>query len=307
MRSRTLVYVAVPLLVLAIVLSNAFFGHVLFEISYERLINKYSVYVHLQPEWKSHPGNILYDVTNVWSDPLYQGDSSVYDLSTFDPDDLSSLATYNNNQLRYQNSKSYVELRHEFSDCKDAWVPIPYRYAVDSMRSWIEVVQGVQIAKDTHVDAAYESAANEDPYVWIFPNVAVSNTIHDDGSLLDMDMVTPIITTTNSNTYTQFIPVCISDSKTYVTYDYAVSVSGSDVGFDVYFAKPLAHKTSDYTIHGYHLYDGPGCSAKGYGSFSGTCSGVEPGSGLLVVLPDDLDQSLTRVRVGLYERVTPVV
>ena len=298
----TFVYVAIPLVILVIVMSNAFFGHVLFEISYERLINKYSIYVHLQPEWRSHPGNILYDVTNVWSDSLHAGDPAVYDLRTSDvddPDDITSLATYNSNNLRYQDSKSYVELKHEFSDCKDAWVPIPYRYAVDSVRSWVEIVQGIQVTKGTHVDDAYASAAEGDPYVWIFPNVPAGQELTHDGKHMP-DVI-------NGGTYAQFIPVCISNSTSYATYDYAVSISSADVGFDAYFAKPLPHRASDYTISGYRLYDGPGCSVQGYGSFSGTCYGVESGSGLLVILPDDLEQSLTRVRVGLYERAMPAV
>ena len=32
----------------------------------QQAINKQSVYVHLQSEWNSYPGNIVYDITNVW-------------------------------------------------------------------------------------------------------------------------------------------------------------------------------------------------------------------------------------------------
>ena len=46
-----------------------FFGHLLFV--YDQDINKYSIYVHFQEEWNSYPVNILFDVTNVWSNPNF--------------------------------------------------------------------------------------------------------------------------------------------------------------------------------------------------------------------------------------------
>ena len=60
-------YFLIPLIAIILILSNAFFGHLIFSSPYGQDINKYSIYVHLQPEWNSYPGNIIYDITNVWS------------------------------------------------------------------------------------------------------------------------------------------------------------------------------------------------------------------------------------------------
>ena len=85
-----------------------------------------------------------------------------------------------------------------------------------------------------------------------------------------------------------------------ISYDYSLMVNHPGIGFDVYFAKPAG---SDSAAE-FELYDAPGCGAVNHNSFAGTCHGVEPGSGLLVVLPDALEQSLTRVRISMHERVT---
>lgn len=102
---RGILYAVIPAVVLGLVLANAFYGHVLFGYAYDRAINKYSVYVHLQPGWESHPGNILFDVTNVWSGHTAAAGSGKSDAAahlpgSMDPDDISPLTSYNRNQLQ---------------------------------------------------------------------------------------------------------------------------------------------------------------------------------------------------------------
>ena len=107
-------YYVIPVIAFGLVLTNAFFGHLIFGSPYGQDINKYSIYVHLQNNWKSTPSNILFDVTNVWSNPDPKSDARSFSIN---PYDLSGLIDYNFNQLQYQGEKSYVELKHEFSNC----------------------------------------------------------------------------------------------------------------------------------------------------------------------------------------------
>ena len=86
---KRIFYFIIPIVAFGLILSNAFFGHLLFGSPYDQDINKYSIYVHLQPEWKSYPGNILFDITNVWSNPNPKSDAKSYSI---DPSDIS--ATY---------------------------------------------------------------------------------------------------------------------------------------------------------------------------------------------------------------------
>ena len=260
---RKALYAIIPTVAFALILTNAFFGHLLFDSPYEQDINKYSVYVHLQPEWNSHPGNILFEVTNVWSNP----DSEKNTYST-DPSDISSLASYNSNQLQFQHEKPYVELKHEVSNCESSWKPMLYRYAIDIVRNRVELAQGTQLS--------------DDPYVSIVPDI-----------LSEKQAATA--------SYAQFIPVCTAREGT--SYEYSVSINDPSSWFDVYFVDSPDHLQNYLDSGSFEHYTQPGCSAQGHRSFSGMCSDVGGESGLLIIIPDNLGQSLTKVRVSLHELV----
>ena len=115
-----------------LILSNAFFGHLICGSPYKQYISKYSIYIHLQTDWNGYPGNILFDVTNFWSNPDPKSDVKSFSIN---PYDISMLTDYNSNQLEYQHQKSYVELKQEFSNCESNWKPILYRYAIDNLRN----------------------------------------------------------------------------------------------------------------------------------------------------------------------------
>ena len=46
-----------------------------------------------------------------------------------------------------------------------------------------------------------------------------------------------------------------------------------------------------------------GCFGHNLQSFSGTCENVEKNSGLLIIVPDELHNSLTKISVNLHEKV----
>ena len=255
------VFYIIPIVAFVLILLNAFFGHLIFGLPYDQDINKYSIYVHLQPEWNSYPGNILFDVTNVWSNPNPESDMKSYAIN---PSDISSLTDYNVNQLQYQRGKSYVELKHEFSNCETNWKPILYRYAIDIVRNKIDVIQGRELG--------------DDPYVSTFPNISASSSI-------------------NSG-YAQFIPICTKHDTT--TYDYAVSINDPDVSFDVYFV-PSSSMVEQYLESGIVDYY-EDCSALGFHSYSGSCTNIGKDSGLMIILPDSLKQSLTKIKVSIHEK-----
>ena len=262
---RSKLYFVIPIVAFLLILSNAFFGHLIFGSPYDQDINKYAVYVHLQPEWNSYPGNILFDITNVWSNPDPKSDAKSYAI---DPSDISTLTSYNSNQLQHQNDKSYVELKHEFSNCESNWKPMLYRYAIDIVRSKIELAQGTQL--------------NDDPYISVFPNVEVEKQI----------------ATTH---YAQFIPICTSKETT--SYEYSVSINDKNAWFHVYFVHSEDQLENYLNSDTFNYYSQDGCSAHNYQSFSGECSNVGKNSGLLIVIPDNLDQSLTKIKVNLHEKL----
>ena len=86
-----------PVIAFILIFSNMLFGHLLF--TSDQDINKYSIYVHFQEEWNSYPVNILFDVTNVWSN----SNSNNYTYST-DFSNVSDFDNYNSNNLQYQDN-----------------------------------------------------------------------------------------------------------------------------------------------------------------------------------------------------------
>ena len=259
-----ILYVIIPILAFSIIFVNAFYGHLIFASDTQEVINKYSVYVHLLPEWSSGSKNIIFDVTNSWhkSDKI-SNTNHVFDAESKD---------YNINQLHYINGKSYVELKHEFSDCQEEWQPMLYRKAVDTVRHEIEYVQGQQLSTDSSVS--------------VYPDV-------DNKNYDNSEQQSKI-----KNGYAQFFPICTS--KDITSYNYSVKTDNKDLGFDVYFV-PSSMEVEQFTNSGFNFYTESGCYGQNKHSYSGKCDNIGKDSGLLVVFPDELNPWTTKVTVNLYE------
>ncbi len=269
---KTIFYVIIPCAAFILILLNAFFGHLLFESPYGQDINKYSIYIHLQTGWDSYPRNILYEITNVWSNPNPESNDNTFN---YDPSISTSLVTdHNYNELEFQNQKPFVELKHEFSDCESSWKPVLYRHAIDSVRNKIEYMQGKQL--------------NDDPYVQIFPDVP--------NDTYDSETQDRLI----KQSFAQFIPICTSKNST--SYDFSVSINDENIGIDVFFVPSKDQLDAFLKNQVFEFYSEKDCFAKNMNSLSGTCNNVGPDSGLLILVPDKLDLSVTKIKVNLHEK-----
>ena len=266
-------YVIIPLIAFSLIISNAFFGHLIYDSPYDQDINKYSIYVHLQEQWDSYPGNILFDITTVWSNPNSQADlHEIY----YDPSlDIQEFKDYNYNELQYIREKPFVELKHEFSNCDESWKPMLYRYVIDSVRTQIEYIQGLEL--------------NGDPYAPAYPLVKNSNYSQKE------------LETKLESGYVQFIPICTS--KQLASYEYSIKINDEKNGFDVYFI-PSINELENYVqdVNSFNFYKDQGCYGRNFQSFNGYCENVSKNSGLLISIPDDLNLSLTKLTVNLHEK-----
>lgn len=259
-----------------LILSNALFGHNVFEATYGQSINKYDIYIHLQEDdWNSYPANILYDVVIVWNDDDNNENVHYYhdDYSLDDSIKLDS-KNHNYNELQYIDNRSYVELKHEFSDCEKRWSPILYLYALDIIANKFEYIQGKEI--------------NGDPYTPQYVNVK-NDRYSDNQQSLKLQ-----------TGYVQFIPICASNDIS--NYNFSVKINDDNVGVDVYFVdsiQQLFNYVNDQ--ENFEYYDDGTCHRINYQSLSGNCKNVSKDSGLLVAIPDELSLSLTRITVNLYE------
>jgi len=258
MRLRYVAIFAVIAVVIGYYIMSAF-------VLQQQAVNKQSFYVHLRPEWQSYPGNIVYEVTNVWT---RDGTEKVLDSQK--RLDLSKQA--NVDEIRYVHGKSYILVQHGNTECHDVWEPHYARFGADTIRHHIEYVMGIQKSPD--------------------PNVNLYNPVK---SRQDSQKHETQVRTG----YSQFIPVC-TDKKT-TSFDYSVKINDEKVGFDVYFIPSSdEQKRYDENVPFSH-YEDEGCFGKNYSRFSGTCNDVSGDSGLLIAIPDNLNLPLTKIEVWLYE------
>ena len=263
-KMNKIIYAIIPALAFSIIFVNMFFGHLIFASETQEVVNKYSVYVHLLSKWQSDSKNVIFEVTNTWhKSEKINNVNHVFDAES---------KKYNTNQLHEINGKSYVELKHEFSNCQEEWQPMLYRKAVDTIRHEIEFVQGQQLSTD--------------PSVSVYPDIENKN--YDDA-----EQQLKI-----KNGYVQFFPICTSQDIT--SYDYSVKTDNKDLGFDVYFIAS-SEQRENFANSKFDYYTDSGCYGVNKQSYSGTCENIKKDSGLLVIFPDNLKPWTTKVTVNLYE------
>ena len=260
---KKIFYGILPALAILVILINMLYGHMLFVSASDQAVNKYEIYVHLEPDWNLHQKNILFEITNSWNK-----DS---DQNTME----SKIRDHNYNEVQNIGDKSYVELKHSFSNCQDEWHPMLYRKAVDSVRQEVEVLQGKQLQSDSTLPM-YSNFENES-----YDEVEQQQKIKEG--------------------FSQFIPICTKNEIT--SYDYSVKIDSDSLGFDVYFVSSVDKRDDFHNPEtDFDFYYSVGCYANNKKSFTGTCNDVGKNSGLLVIVPTSLDKPLTKVFVTLKER-----
>lgn len=229
--------------------------------------NKYSNYVHLQPEWNSYPRNILFDVTTQWTKEYSMTNLQEQKQEQEQPHQGAQKRI---NQLQYLEGKSYLEVKYDYIDCSYQWIHYA-RHGTDMFASYMDYITGKQKEQDNFTTFA-----------------KIQNTDKKNPSELD-----------RSNVYSQFIPICTSKENT--SFDYGLRVDDNNLSFDVYFVPSIEERYNfHYNQDNFTFYDEEGCFGKNYQSFSGTCN-VNENAGLLIVIPDDLNRALTKVTVKLKE------
>ena len=142
-----------------------------------------------------------------------------------------------------------------------------YRYAIDSVRNQIELIQGNEL--------------NDDPYISLFPNIKSENSVA-------------------SEFYAQFIPICTDKNTT--SYEYSISIDDETSWMDVYFVDSKKQFENFMISQNFNFYADNDCFGKNHQSFSGICKNIDQESGLLIIIPDNLSRSLTKITVNMHEK-----
>ena len=225
-------------------------------------VNKYANYVHFQPEWNSYPSNLLFDVTNTWN----RTNTVFSDSENITAPKAGALTHVN--LLHYLENKPYLEVPYDYVDCNYQWIHYA-RYGADILSSKLDFAAGKQLDSD-HSSALFS----------LIPSTA------------NYDRTNPV------SNYSQFIPICTSQNS--ASFEFGVRIDDKEKGFDVYFVNSKDQRSNYHDNFEEFAYY-PGCAGINYQSFSGTCHGVDRASGLLIVIPDNLEKPLTKVHVKLKE------
>ena len=232
-------------------------------------VNRHSLYVHLDPIWASYPSNIVFDVTSTWSKS-----NAILDKSQrFVPFDETIPENYGKNELDSIHDKPFVRLSHLNNQCQYNFQPHHYRSTIDVIRQNIEVVMGLQLTND--------------PYNIQFSNV--KNT-----SYTDSQQESKL-----SDAFAHFIPICMINDVS--DFDYSIRIDDKSIGVNLYFVPSISEFESYKESGTFFYYTTSGCSAKNLISFSGTCSDVSKGSGVMIIIPDDISRSLVKTTINIYE------
>lgn len=232
----------------------------------QQSINKQSIYVHLEPGWKSYPGNIVYEITNVWSRQ---------DTTQLSAQERLEISKQNNvDEIRYTHDKPYILVQNSNTNCRDSWEPHYARFGADTLRHYIEYATGLQ--------------KSPDPNITLYTLAPSRQNLDEQQAQL-------------KSGYSQFIPICSSHDG--ASFDYTVRINDSTVGFDVYFVDSPVQQENYDTGNGQFTYYSDGtCFGKNYERFSGTCNNVGKSAGLLIIIPDNLTLPLTKIQIWLYEK-----
>ena len=80
-------------------------------------------------------------------------------------------------------------------------------------------------------------------------------------------------------------------------------INDEKLGFDVYFVPSIKELDNYRQNSNFNYFQNDSCFGHNLQSFSGSCDNVEKDSGLLIILPDELHNSLTKISVNMQEKV----
>ena len=86
------------------------------------------------------------------------------------------------------------------------------------------------------------------------------------------------------------------------TYDYQVSIGDSHHGFDVFFVPSQTEYDKYHKGEKFQYYSSGDCFAINHLIAVGTCYGVSNTAGLLIVMPEELDHTPTKITVKIQEK-----
>lgn len=233
----------------------------------------YDVYVNELPSWAYYASGVVYDATKAWEDA--NPGLEFYVTSTLREADfrVQWVKEFGVEHVGYAYGNRFVEVGLGDSDCKGNWQPYSSDYVTKIMMHEIGHILGQGHSSDPD-DIMYPVALNKE-YGLVEEEITVTQRIG------------------------QFVSFCTYNDVT--SFDFQVSSDDPEYGFDVYVV-PSIESFNDWTKgKSFKYYTDKECFGKGYRDYSGTCEGVQRGSGLFVIMGDTLTNPLTKLTLKIQE------
>lgn len=231
------------------------------------------VYVDELPEWADYAANVMYESTKAWQDA--NPGLKFYIASNPQQADfvVKWVKEFGTEYVGYAYGNLFIEVALGDSNCKEKWQPYSSNYIVHIMEHEIGHVFGYQHSSD--------------PDSIMYPIV------------LNLEYGEIAEEFTLTERYAQFVSLC--SNKEITSYNYQVKTDDPTYGFDVYFVPSINELQRWQDGKSFRYYSGKGCFGEQYLSYSGTCDGVEKGSGLFIIMDSKVTNPLTKITVTQQE------
>ena len=229
-------------------------------------------YVNPLPQWASYAEGVIDESISAWEQANPDLDFREVNSPEQANFQIAWVKDFGGLHVGYALSDFYVEIGLGDSFCSGYWLPYSPSHITSIATHEIGHILGLAHTNDLN-DIMY-------------PEV------------LDRQYLNEPYELSSTAGYIHFLPVCSIYDVT--SYNFEISIDDPN-GLDVYFVPSVAEYENFGIKPSFNYYSDQGCWAKNVKKFSGTFQGVSNQGGLLVSLPDKLNEDLVTVSVIFEE------
>jgi len=233
------------------------------------------VYVDDLPEWADHASRVMYLSTTAWEEA--NKDLKFYKVENYSDSDFTVkwVKEFGGEYVGYAYGNKFVEVGLGDSDCGGNWNPYSERHISHIMKHEIGHIFGKEHDEDNPNSIMYPIALNKE-YDIIEKEYRLSEG------------------------YAQFVKFCTIQDLT--SYEFSITTTDETHGFDYYVIPSHDEFIKWGEGKAFQHYSNSDCFGDGWLNTSGTCKGISKGSGIMIVMNNELTTQLETITVKQLEK-----